>query len=49
MIISFIVGVVVGFVGGLLVFRNNAKKADGIVSEVDAKAKELIEKARNRK
>jgi uncharacterized protein (UPF0333 family) len=49
MIISFIVGVVVGFVAGLLVFRNNAKKADSVVSEAEAKAKELIEKARNRK
>jgi len=49
MITSFIVGIVVGFVAGLLVFRNNAKKADSIVSGVDAKAKELIEKARNRK
>lgn len=49
MITSFIVGIVVGFVAGLLVFRNNAKKADNIVSGVDAKAKELIEKARSRK
>ena len=34
--ISFIIGLVIGFVAGALVFRNNAKKAEAIVQKTEA-------------
>ena len=40
--INLIIGLVIGFVAGALVFRNNAKKAEAIVQ----KAKEEAEKAK---
>lgn len=40
--LSFIAGLVIGFVAGALVFRNNAAKAEAIVQ----KAKEEAEKAK---
>ena len=50
MIISFILGLVIGFIAGLLTFKNNQVKADKLVSdaqstlEVDkAKAKKLLD------
>jgi F0F1-type ATP synthase assembly protein I len=37
--ITFIIGLVIGFIAGLLVFRNNAKKAEAIVTKTDAQLK----------
>jgi hypothetical protein len=34
--ILFIIGLVIGFVAGALVFRNNAKKAEVIVQKTEA-------------
>jgi len=34
--VSFIIGLVIGFVAGALVFRNNAKKAEAIVQKTEA-------------
>jgi uncharacterized membrane-anchored protein YhcB (DUF1043 family) len=34
--IAFIIGLVVGFIAGALVFRNNAKKAEAIVQKSEA-------------
>ena len=34
--ISFIIGLVIGFVAGALVFSNNAKKAEAIVQKTEA-------------
>lgn len=39
MIISFLVGLVVGFIAGLLVFRNNAAKA----AKLEVKAKSIAD------
>ncbi len=41
--IAFIIGLVIGFIAGALVFRNNAKKAEALVQ----KAKEEAEKAKS--
>lgn len=41
--IAFIIGLVIGFVAGALVFRNNAAKAEALVQ----KAKEEAEKAKS--
>lgn len=50
MIISFLLGLLIGFVAGLLVFRNNAAKAASLeakaVAELDAykaKAKSILD------
>jgi uncharacterized membrane-anchored protein YhcB (DUF1043 family) len=40
--IAFIIGLVIGFIAGALVFRNNAAKAEALVQ----KAKEEAEKAK---
>ena len=34
--LAFIIGLVVGFIAGALVFRNNAKKAEAIVQKSEA-------------
>jgi F0F1-type ATP synthase assembly protein I len=39
--ITFIIGLVIGFIAGALVFRNNAKKAEAIVQ----KGSEVADKA----
>jgi uncharacterized membrane-anchored protein YhcB (DUF1043 family) len=39
--IAFIIGLVVGFVAGALVFRNNAAKAEAIVQKAEAEANKL--------
>lgn len=36
--ITFIIGLVIGFIAGALVFRNNAKKAEAIVQKGSAVA-----------
>ena len=41
--ITFLIGLVIGFVAGALVFRNNAKKGEALVQ----KAKEEAEKAKS--
>lgn len=50
MIISFILGLVIGFIAGLLTFKNNQVKADKLVSDAQAtleadkaKAKHLLD------
>ena len=37
--INIIIGLVIGFIAGALVFRNNAKKAEAIVTKTDAQLK----------
>lgn len=47
--VTIVISLVVGFVAGALVFRNNAKKAEKIVQdgkELAEKAKEAAKKAR---
>lgn len=47
--LTHIIALVVGFVAGALVFRNNAAKAEKIVQDGKAaadKAKELVKKAK---
>lgn len=39
-ILTFIVGAIVGTIGGLLIYRNNASKAAGL----EAKAKAAVDK-----
>jgi len=39
--IAFIIGLVIGFIAGALVFRNNAKKAEALVQ----KSQEVVDKA----
>lgn len=43
--LTFIIGLVVGFVAGALVFRNNAKKAEALVQKTEAEAKVAFDKA----
>lgn len=43
--ITFLIGLVVGFVAGALVFRNNAKKAEALVQKTEADAKAAFDKA----
>jgi hypothetical protein len=45
--ITFIIGLVIGFVAGALVFRNNAKKAEAIILKAQEEAKELKDKAQS--
>lgn len=42
--LTFIIGLVVGFVAGALVFRNNAKKAEAIVQKAKEEANKVIKK-----
>lgn len=45
--ILFLTGISIGFVAGLLVFRNNAAKAEKAISDikdVEAKVKDFIKK-----
>jgi uncharacterized membrane-anchored protein YhcB (DUF1043 family) len=37
--ITFIIGLVIGFIAGALVFRNNATKAEAIVKKTEAEVK----------
>lgn len=39
--IGFIIGLVVGFVAGALVFRNNASKAEALVQKAKEEAAKL--------
>lgn len=39
--ITFIIGLVIGFIAGALVFRNNAKKAEAIVQKAKEEASKL--------
>lgn len=51
-IISFLVGVVVGFVGGFLVFRNNQKKineAELTVNQVVETVKPIVKASKKKK
>ena len=43
--LTFIIGLVIGFVAGALVFRNNAKKAEALVQKTEADAKAAFVKA----
>jgi hypothetical protein len=45
--ITFIIGLIIGFVAGALVFRNNAKKAEAIIQKAQQEAEELKDKAKN--
>jgi uncharacterized membrane-anchored protein YhcB (DUF1043 family) len=45
--VSFIIGLVIGFVAGALVFRNNAQKGEALVKKAQEeadKAKALLKK-----
>jgi len=42
-IVWFLIGAVAGFVAGVLVYRNNVKKLEAKVLELEAKAKEGID------
>lgn len=42
--LTFIIGLVVGFVAGALVFRNNAKKAEALVQKAKEEANKVIKK-----
>ena len=44
--ITLLIGLVVGFIAGALVFRNNAKKAEAIIQKTETEAKELAAKVR---
>jgi F0F1-type ATP synthase assembly protein I len=44
MIISLIVGLVIGFVAGALVFRNNAAKAEALVQKAKEEAAKIAKK-----
>lgn len=46
--ITFIIGLVIGFVAGALVFRNNAAKANAIVEKAAEEAKALAAKVKNK-
>ncbi len=45
--ITFIIGLIVGFVAGALVFRNNAKKAEALIQKAQQEAEVLKDKAKN--
>lgn len=42
--IGFIIGLVVGFVAGALVFRNNAAKAEALVQKAKEEAAKVAKK-----
>lgn len=44
---ELLIGLLVGFVAGALVFRNNAKKGEALIAKVEEEAKELKEKAKS--
>jgi len=46
--VTFIIGLVVGFIAGALVFRNNAAKAETLVQKAQAEAKALAAKVKNK-
>jgi len=41
LIIAFVVGAVCGAVGGVLIYRNNLKKLEGVVAELEKKFDDL--------
>lgn len=43
-----LIGFVIGFIAGALVFRNNASKGEAIVVATEAKAKEIATKSKNK-
>jgi uncharacterized membrane-anchored protein YhcB (DUF1043 family) len=43
-----IIGLVVGFIAGALVFRNNATKANAIVEKAAEEAKAIASKLKNK-
>lgn len=45
--ITFIIGLVIGFVAGALVFRNNAKKGEAFILKAQQEAQELKDKAQS--
>lgn len=45
--INILIGLVVGFIAGALVFRNNAKKAEALIQKAQAEAQELKDKAQS--
>ena len=42
--LTFIIGLVLGFVAGALVFRNNAAKAEALVQKAKDEANKVIKK-----
>jgi len=42
--VTFIIGLVVGFIAGALVFRNNAVKAESLVKKTEA----IVAKVKNK-
>jgi F0F1-type ATP synthase assembly protein I len=46
--VTFIIGLVIGFIAGALVFRNNATKAEALVKKAQEEAKSVIAKVKNK-
>lgn len=46
LLVVFVVGLVIGAVGGYFIRKNNAEKVDSAMSTVEAKAKEVINKVK---
>lgn len=46
LMVIFVVGVVIGAVGGYFVRKNNAEKVDAAMSVAEAKAKEIANKVK---
>ncbi len=44
--INILIGLVVGFIAGALVFRNNANKAEALIQKAQEEAKQLKDKVR---
>lgn len=45
-IITFVVGLLVGAIGGYYIRKNNADKVDAAMSEVQTKAEEVVKKVK---
>jgi uncharacterized protein (UPF0333 family) len=45
-VLAFVVGLIVGAVGGYFIRKNNAEKVDAVMTEAEAKAKEVIDKVK---
>lgn len=46
--VTFIIGLVIGFIAGALVFRNNAAKAEALVKKAQEEAKAVVAKVKNK-
>ncbi|MEN6567815.1 MAG: hypothetical protein ABFC57_16150 [Veillonellales bacterium] len=45
-VLAFVVGLIVGAVGGYFIRKNNAEKVDAAMSTAEAKAKEIANKVK---